>query len=128
MKLAIDFEIGSTIQLINNKSRKGIVLGNKMRDGDNVLAIEWNDGSLDKVRTNEIEPSLSIEEEFKLVQKQVNSKLEEASKLIREATDLALQNGKDLVPLDFYAERKFNTEQLESAIKYAGWSTSSWYC
>lgn len=129
MASAKDFAIDSLIQAKANKSRKGTVLGNSLRDGDHVLAVEWDDGSLAKVNVLDVEVSLSLEEEFNLFKSEVDAKLSQAAALIREAAVLAESRGKDLLSFDSEAEDSmFDTYQIERAMESAGWNTSSWHC
>ncbi len=129
MANASDFAPEANIQSKSNKNRKGTVIGNKLSDGDQVVAVEWADGTLGKVNVNDIQVCLSIEEEFKLIQNEVNDKLNKAANLIREAADLAEANGKGLHdndPHDY--DRLFDTDAIEGAMGDAGWNTSSWHC
>lgn len=129
MAVAKDFAVDSTIQAKTNKARKGTVLGNNLKDGNQVLAVEWDDGSIGKVNANDVEVSLSIEEEFNLFRDEVNDKLARAAKLIREAGALADSKGKELLDSDpDDGDGLFDTYQIEQAMSAAGWNTSSWHC
>lgn len=129
MAVAKDFPVDSVIQPKTNKKRKGTVLGNNLKDGDQVLAVEWEDGSLAKVNANDVELSLSMEEEFKLVQAEVNDRLNRAAQLIREAAQVAQSNGHDLLNPEYgYSDSKFEVGVIEGAMDDAGWRTSSWHC
>lgn len=132
-KTAKDFAVESIIQSKANKKRKGTVLGNNLKDGDKVLAIEWDDGSLAKVNVDDVEVSLTVEEEFKLFQNEVNGKLQKAAELIREAANLAADKGLDLRAIDrdrpnASYDYLFDQDLLEGAMEEAGWNTSSWHC
>jgi len=129
MSTASDYEVEQTVQATANPKRKGVVIGNKLSDGDQVVAIEWADGTLAKVNANDIQPSMSIEEEFELFKSQVNEKLQQAADLIREANALAGAQGKDLQAYDSEAEdAMFDSHLLERAMRDSGWNTSSWHC
>ncbi len=129
MATAQDFPVDTNVQALSNKNRKGVVIGNKVSDGDQVVAVEWADGTLGKVNVNDIQKCLSLEEEFKLVQDEVNAKLNEAAALIRAAADLARDNGKELQDNDDENyDRLFEIGVIERAMDDAGWNTSSWYC
>lgn len=128
MATASDFAVDANIQSLANRQRRGTVIGNKLKN-DQEVAVEWDDGTVQKVNVNDIQVCLSMEEEFKLVQDQVNDKLGQAATLIREAADLARNNGQEL--LDEYGQpysSKFEVRQLQTAMDHAGWNTSSWYC
>jgi hypothetical protein len=132
-KTAKDFAVESIIQSKANKKRKGTVLGNNLKDGDLVLAIEWDNGALEKVNVDDVEVSLTVEQEFELLQNDVNSKLNEAAKLIREASNLAESKGLNLRSIDddrpnCTYDYLFAQEVLEDAMDGAGWNTSSWNC
>jgi hypothetical protein len=129
MATANDFPIEQNVQHKGNKARKGVVIGNKLSDGDQVVAVEWADGTLAKANVNDIEKCLSIEEEFAAMQQQVNDKIAQAATLIREAAALAAANGKDLRSTDDENyDYLFDQDSLESAMEDAGWNTSSWHC
>ena len=129
MATASDFSIEQNVQHKGNKNRKGVVIGNKLSDGDQVVAVEWADGALPKVNVNDIQKCLSIEEEFQAMVEEVNSKITQAATLIREAAALAEANGKDLRSTDDENyDYLFDQGKLESAMEDAGWNTSSWHC
>lgn len=129
MATASDFPIDQNVYAKSNKNRKGVVIGNKLSDGDQVVAVEWADGNLTKANVNDIEKCLSLEEEFKLVQDQVNEKLVTAANLVREAAQLAQSQGKDLQDWDPDGDDYlFDTYTLKRAMGDAGWNTSSWSC
>jgi len=135
MSTASDFPIDQNVQHkthttdIFNTPRKGVGIGNKLSDGDQVVAVEWADGQLSKVNVNDLQKCLSLEEEFAQMQNQVNEKLAEAAKLIREAGKLAGNYGKDLLSNDDENyDRLFEIDCIEGAMDEAGWNTSSWYC
>lgn len=129
MATASDFAIDTNVRHKGNTKRRGVVIGNKLSDGDQVVAVEWDDGALSKVNVNDLQVILSLEEEFKQMQSQVNDKIQEAAKLIREAADIAESHGKDLRSWDQDGEDYlFDQYELESAMSDAGWNTSSWNC
>lgn len=129
MATASDFPIDQNVYAKSNKNRKGVVIGNKLSDGDQVVAVEWADGSLTKANLNDIEKCLSLEEEFKLAQDQINEKLSAAATLVREAAQLAQSQGKDLQDWDSESgDGLFDTYTLKRAMGEAGWNTSSWSC
>lgn len=129
MKIASDIEVEKEVQLIANKQKRGVVIGNKLSDGDQVIAVEWADGTLAKVNVNDVQICLSMEEEFELVKNLVNDKLAEAALAIKEAARLARENGHDLLEPDYGSPRsEFEIGLVESAMDDAGWATSSWYC
>ncbi len=125
MATASDFAIDSNVHAKANKARKGVVIGNKLSDGDQVVAVEWADGTLAKVNVNDIQTCLSIEEEFKALQSQVGDKIAAAAELLNEANKLAGEAGYCLGDsYDFYEQ----VRPLLRAMDNAGWSTSSLSC
>lgn len=76
---------------------KGVVIGNKLRDGDEVVAVEWDDGTVAKVNVNDLHVCHDIEEEFiktcKEVLPQIYEKMKAAADLINEAEAIADMNG-----------------------------------
>lgn len=129
MATASDFNQGQSIQSKSNLKHRGTVIGNKLSDGDQVVAVEWEDGALSKANVNDIQVCLSIEEEFKNFQDEINAKLQQAADLVREAADLAAGRNLDLLSNDEENyERLFDIDTLEGAMEQGGWNTSSWYC
>lgn len=129
MTTAADFPNDTRVVSKANHNRKGTVIGNKLRQGDHVVAVEWEDGNLARVNVADLLTEASLEDEFKAFQAEVDGKLSEAAKLIREAATLAESRGKDLLSYDPDGEdNMFDTYQIESAMRDAGWNTSSWHC
>jgi len=127
--VASDFSIESSIQLKSNLNKRGTVIGNRLSDGDQVVAVEWEDGTLTKVNVNDIQICLSMEEEFSVMVEEVNDKLKQAADLILEANELASKKGKNLQSTDDRDyDRLFEIGHIENAMEEAGWQTSSWYC
>jgi len=126
-----NFPTGTVVFSAKNKSRKGRVIGvpQYANDRGQLLAIEWGDGALERVRIDNLLTEKSLEDEFKAVQDEINGKLQEAAKLIKEAASLAEAHGKDLRSFDTYGEDYlFDQGLLEDAMEEAGWNTSSWHC
>lgn len=69
-----------------------------------------------------IEITSKLEEEFNALEAEVKLKVKEASKIIKEASDLAKTKGYELV--DLYNA----TGPLYNAMDDAGWQTSSFNC
>jgi hypothetical protein len=80
-----------------------------------------------------------IEDDFNEIKDQVNAKLAEAAKAIREAADIARSKGLPVMDyshydwrntkfLDYDRELAFDVDQVEDAMQVAGWQTSSWTC
>jgi hypothetical protein len=126
---AADFAIDTRVVAASNHNRKGTVIGNNLKVSDLWVAVDWDDGKLERVNCNDLLTEASLEDEFKAFQAEVDGKLAEAAKLIREAANLAESRGKDLLDYDQDAEdNMFDTYQIESAMRDAGWNTSSWHC
>jgi len=64
-----------------------------------------------------------LDKEFKEVERQVKSKLNEAASLIRESNKLAKKAG-----LENLASMYDAISPLEKAMDVSGWNTSSWNC
>jgi len=81
-----------------------------------------------------------LEDQFAKLEQAVKDKLEQASRLIGEATELVAQSGlkaeswsepdqNDEVPLSMYHYELYDaTKPLMNAIENAGWSASSLRC
>jgi len=128
LKSVDDFPVDSKVILTTNRGRQGIVVSNKLRD-PNMVAVDWDDGELNKVNVDYLLTVTDLEEEFKLLVQRVDAKLELAASLILEAADLAKSQEKELISgYGYESHSDFNTRVLENAMDKAGWSTSSWYC
>lgn len=129
---AQDFAVGSTIQLIVNPKKRGVVLGNNLKSGPDLLVVEWEDGSLDKVRASNVKEALTLEQEFELAKTSINSKLAQAAALILEAAKDAETAGSSLLEYEddysSYPTSEFEIDKIRRAMDQAGWNTSSWYC
>lgn len=129
---AQDFAVGSTIQLIVSPKKRGVVLGNNLKSGPDLLAVEWEDGSLDKVRASDVKEALTLEQEFELAKTSINSKLAQAAALILEAAKDAETAGSSLLEYEddysSYPTSEFEIDKIRRAMDQAGWNTSSWYC
>ena len=128
MSTESDFPIGTAVVSKANHNRKGIVIGNRLRN-DSLVAVEWTDGELARVNVIDLLTEASLENEFQAFRDEVNAKLQEAAKLIGEASALAATRGKDLQDYDSECEDDlFDHYVLKSAMGQAGWNTSSWNC
>lgn len=126
-----DFPTGKEVISAKNRNRNGRVIGvpQYANDRGQLVAVEWSDGALERVRIDNLLTKESLEDEFRAVQKEINEKLQEASKLIKEASSLAAMHGKDLRSWDSDGEDYcFDQGLLEDAMEEAGWNTSSWHC
>ena len=128
MKTASDFAISTRVQHKSDVAKRGVVVGNKLSGGDQEVAVEYDDGSLAKVNVNDLQICLTLEEEFQILQNQVNGKLDQAAALIVEASKMASNGGSNLHKKDDDYENVFNISSVEYAMGRAGWNTSSWYC
>lgn len=129
MATASDFNIGQSVQDKSNSAIKGVVISNKLSDGDHMVAVERSDGTLCKVAVSTIKIVISMEEEFELFRSQVNAKLSQAANLISEANALAATQYKNLQSYDTEAEEAmFDSHLLDEAMRDSGWNTSSWHC
>lgn len=115
---AKDLEIGTRVSKKLN-GRLGTVIGNKLSDGDEVVAVEWNDGSLTKANVNDLE-NRAIELAYELIQE----KMIEAAAALNAARILASDNHTSLSSL--YYNLDFSA--FFDAMDDAGWSTSSMHC
>ena len=123
---ASDFEVGDMVKDYDTGNR-GTVIGNKLSDGDHVVAVEWDDGSLTKANVDELtKHDTVLEAEFAVVQ----VKLTQAAQLLNEANNLLKARGLSLrgASYDENGGENFDYSDLFSEIRRAGWSTSSMNC
>lgn len=93
-------------------------------DAEDII-IDYLDGDMIDIKRLlpevDVEKQLSrLEKEFKEVQKRVNAKCNEASKILKEAEKLAQKTGRHLFDMDH--------GNLYSTMDQCGWRTSSFGC
>lgn len=126
-----DFTIGTKVVSAKNRNRKGVVIGFPIHGNPGgLVAVDWTDGSLERVRIDNLLTEKSLEDEFKEVQNAINNKLREAAAALTEATRLANEAGKTLTDYDYDTDDSMfpAVNDLMSAMDDAGWRTSSLSC
>lgn len=121
-----DFEVGCKVKHLD-EGHRGVVIGNKLSDGDQVVAVELDDGSLKKINVEDLTVlDDKLEEEFA----QIQLKLTEAARALREANKLMRAHGTDLSSAEFDSEYEdlLDISELFAQLREAGWSTSSMRC
>lgn len=124
---ASDFEVGALVKSYDEPTKRGTVIGNQLSDGDQVVAIEWEDGSLTKSNIDDLKViNSALEAEYAAVQ----LKLDQAAKLMKEANAILRSHGVSLrdAEYDDEGEELIDTSALFAEIRGAGWSTSSMNC
>jgi hypothetical protein len=119
---ASDFDIGDPVKDYDTGNR-GTVIGNKLSDGDQVVAVEWDNGSLTKANVDELTKyDSALDAEFAIVQ----VKLTQAAQLINDANSLLKAHGLSLreASYDENGEENFDYFALFTEIRRAGWSIS----
>ena len=125
---AKDVEIGAKVRDVGQYPvQRGTIIGTKLSDGDEVVAVEWADGSLTKANINDltvVDPEL--ENDFQ----QIALCMKAAAKLINEANLLAKNHGTDISSLYYNEEEDIDLSisTLFNALNSAGWSASSMLC
>jgi hypothetical protein len=97
---------------------------------DNQVIVKWDqDSFMEKVNVNllflenDLKTKWSkLEEEFYMIEKEVENKLKEAGKILKEANKLAKKTGRDL------AEMYDAVSPLINVMDSCGWRSSSWGC
>lgn len=116
---ASEFEVGAAIITIND-TYTGKIIGNNLTDGDQVVAVEWANGNLEKVNINDIKKvNVELEVDYALIKE----KVAHAAMLLGESNDLAKKYHTDLSSMN-----EINCYGLFRALSDAGWSTSSMSC
>lgn len=105
----------------NGETKRGTIIGNSLRDGDEVAAIEWDDGSLEKKNVNDLKME-GLEEEYQ----KIAAKVVAAAELLEEANAMAVKNGTSLYTMWYNGEGQF--QRLFNQLDEAGWSSSSMKC
>lgn len=110
----------------NTKKMTGTVIGIKVSDGDEVVAVEWDDGKLQKMNVNDLE-FVDMEEDFKMIA----SKIHEAANLLSEANELATKHQTSLSNL-FYTNNEHagygEFRHLFNELDAGGWRASTMLC
>lgn len=124
----MEFQIGQRVVLRHGHQDHGVILS--FEEDDDMYGIKWDDGTESKEYEEELKIERVFDAEFEKVRLEVNAKLHEAAKLIREAAALASPTGERIGVYHGYGseESPFDAKVIEKAIGAAGWSTSSWYC
>jgi hypothetical protein len=121
---ALDIEIGTAVRKRNEYATKGTIIGNKMLDGDEVVAVEWLDGSLTKYNINDLRiVSSELERDYE----EIKEKILAAAVMLNEANLLASKHDTDISSLA-YDNIDFGIGKLHISLRNAGWSTSSLDC
>lgn len=96
---ASEMQVGTRIQMGEDEDvEKGVVIGNALKDGDEVIAVEWDNGSLGKVNVNDVQPEEdSLEQEFREVAESIGNQiytlLQDARAKVKQAVELSEQHG-----------------------------------
>lgn len=124
IKIASDLDIGTIISL-NGVS--GTVIGNQLSDGDSVVAVEWNDGSLTKANVADL---ILRNSELEADYAEIQIKLSQAAQALSDANRIALKHKKVIRDMgyDFDSEEELDFDELFSQLREAGWTTSSMNC
>lgn len=146
IKVKMKFKSGDKVVLKTNFSKKGEVLKYN-KHYQNVLSVEWNDGTVSNADENALvleEELPKLEKEFEeekqkfearmmCIERNINQKLKEAAEALNEANALAKTCGISIS--DGYCKEnnhkyyfEFNISPFRDAIDKAGWSSSSMSC
>ncbi len=122
-------EVGAVVRMYDDHDYKGTVIGNKVSDGDEVVAIEWDNGVLSKENVNDLK-LVSLDNDFEIFQAKLMEKIYAASALLNEANEMAKTRGKSIRDLEWDNEGETGVTlyPIFQQIKRAGWSTSSLGC
>lgn len=113
-------ENGTKVRECDDHSRKGTFLGVSHSD-PGMVAVEWNDGSLERVASSQVEEyDDQMEQDFEMIK----SKVQSAVKLLEEANSLASAHGTNLQE-QYY---ELGLSGLFGVLDDAGWSSSSMRC
>ena len=122
---AIDIEIGAWVRdHEKHPVRKGTVIGTKLSDGDETVAVEWSDGCLTKENINDL---TLVDSKLEQDYEKIKELIVVASKALGEANLLARENHTSLSSLEYHDD-DLSLHDLMQALDAAGWSTSSMSC
>jgi hypothetical protein len=133
---ALDMEVGSKVDFAKTCSSSfykhtGVIIGNQLSDGDEVVAVEWSDGSITKVNVNDLKlVETKLETDFEEIVKQINLKILDAAQAMSDARQLASDVGVTSLAHN-YREDAFDDVDiypLFNELDEAGWRTSSIGC
>jgi hypothetical protein len=123
---AFDVEVGASVKNNGWPIKRGSVIGTKLSDGDEVIAVEWADGSLTKVNVNDVE---IVDSELERDYEEIRKKVEMAAALLADSNIMAKKHNTSLSSLEYNQDdMDVGIGQLFDALRGAGWSTSSMSC
>ena len=125
----LNAEVGASIKDTSESPHKrGTIIGTKLSDGPSVVAVEWSDGSLSKVNLD-TDDVVIVDSELERDFDEIRSKVEMAAALLGGANLVAQKHRTDLSSLRYDEDDiDLGIGELFSALRNAGWSTSSMSC
>lgn len=125
------FPIGAKVAASSRSYKDDLLIGSVIGHYQDLNIVEWERGSIVKLHSNKLvsaqeaqQQKSQFEKEFQQYQDELNDKVSQATKLIREANQLAQQKGFSLSDFDLCDV----AEKLIDVISECGWNTSSWSC
>jgi hypothetical protein len=124
---AFDVEVGVRVKSTSEwPNKKGTVIGTKLSDGNEVVAVEWENGCLTKVNINDVE---ILDSELERDYEEIKKKVEMAAALLDDSNILAKKHNTSLSSLEYHQDDvNIGIGNLMDALNNAGWSTSSMSC
>ena len=129
---ASEVEIGSRV--VNTYGEYGTIIGNKHRDGDEIVIVEWDDadGGFEKINVHDLKimphrSDVEIEKAFAEIKKcfqDARSNINDAANNLSAANVLAKEFG---ITLADHVD-KLSVISVLSELEHGGWSHSSLMC
>ena len=125
------FPIGAKVAASSRSYKNDLLIGSVIGHYQDLNIVEWERGSIVKLHSTKLvsaqeaqQQKSQFEEEFQKYQDELNDKVSQATKLIREANQLARLKGFSLSDYDLNGV----SANLIDVIGECGWNTSSWSC
>jgi hypothetical protein len=118
---AFSLPVGTEVSKFG-RTTKGTVISNTLSSGNEVVAVEWENGTLEKCNVNDLRKTPNeMDKDFD----QIRKSIAESHAALKEAVDLADKHGVFLRELEF-EDVSFN--DLENMVNDVPWASSSSNC
>lgn len=115
-------------QKVKREGVRGVVIGTNLPSNVNMCAVEWDDGTLEKVYASDL---TEVNSELEADYAEIQNRLNKAAQELREANILAEKHGRELGHMGYdydTDEELIDYSDLFQQLRDAGWSTSSMRC
>lgn len=126
---AFETKIDAIVQLTSNSSYQGKIINNSVPKKDELVIVEWDNGTFEKVNINELK---IIPSEYDVAFEKMKRNFQKSLDLVRESREIASSLGMELQELVFkvdgFDEFSEIARELSNEIYQESWSSSSADC